>query len=116
MSGFQGWIFAQNLSDYWATLSDSLSSLFKKSDREGIALVTLAGATVSNSLRPLMTKSDCERIALSLFKKEQSQWFARDSNELLKKKQAIHLKKVFFVCFFAQEQIAHVALRSVILF
>ena len=96
MSGFQGWIFSQNISYYWATLSDSLSSLFKKSDREGIALVTLAEATVSNSLRPLMTKS--ESLSVYLKKSKVSDLLVIRTN--CSKKTSDSLKKSIFRMFF----------------
>ena len=44
-------------------------------------------------------KSNRERIPLDFFKKEQHQWFARDLNELLSKKERFTRKIVFFICF-----------------
>ena len=44
-------------------------------------------------------KSNRERIALDFFKKEQHQWFARDLNESLSKKERFTRKIVFFICF-----------------
>ena len=41
--------------------------------------------TVSELISSLFKKSDRERMALDFFKKEQCQWFAHDSSELLSK-------------------------------
>ena len=115
---FSSSLFCSNRSYYWATVSDSLSLLFKKEHLERITLVTINNrATMSNSLRSLMMKENpwANRSSCSVKKNDISNSLVIRANS--SQKCAIPLKILFnsflflagfhcFSSFYAQERIA----------